>query len=872
VETLEFRRLLATITVTTAADELHASNGQVSLREAITAINAGNDLGDTDIQAQNPGAFGTGDTIKFNIPGSGPHTIDIGADSTASGLALPFLTKPMVIDATTQPGFDSTTHAPIIELNGTSGPQNSSGVAFDIEAGSSTIRGFVINRFAGSAAILMQHNGGNLIAGNYVGTNSAGSAASANQADGILIDVTSNGNTIGGTSAGDGNVVSGNVQNGIEIEGQSNDNTLQGNLIGTDATGAFAIPNMNGIDISGQSLRTTIGGTAAGAGNLISGNSQWGAAILGDTSGSDIIQGNFIGTDITGTEKLGNGDIGLICGGTGSLVGGTDPAARNIISGNGADGLELGYEAGNMTVQGNYIGTDVTGTKPIGNTKNGVLVYRSDDDIIGGPIPEAANVIAFNGQNGVELFNIANEDLIRLNSIFSNGGLGIKFGTDPGVTPNDPNDPDTGLNDLQNFPVLGSAVSNSSGTTIQGSLNTISDTLFAIDFYANDSVDPSLNGEGQTYLGSVTVTTDSSGNANFNTTVPVASLAGKYLSATATDMSQSPFGQTSEFSQDIKITAPPDKPLQLIGTSPVSSVEGKSFSATLAHFSDFDVQSIPADFTATIDWGDGSPTSPGVIKPNAAGGFDVAGGHTYAEEGSNTVTITIKDTTGRDDAGGASLVATTLANIADAPIHATAKTISANEGRLFAGTVATFTDENLSAPLGDFTATINWGDGKTTTGSVFQSSPGHFFVTGGHAYAEAGKYTAKTTIEDVGGSTASASSSANIGESPLDQGTGKSLTVSANATFTNLTIATFRDQDSLNTLPGDYSGTINWGDGKTSSVKFAFNGSTFNVGSFWKVQGSHKYTSKKTFTVKITLLDTANPGAKLNITSTIKAA
>src|SRR5205085_2874696 len=107
-------------------------------------------------------------------------------------------------------------------------------------------------------------------------------------------------------------------------------------------------------------------------------------------------------------------------------------------------------------------------------------------------------------------------------------------------------------------------------------------------------------------------------------------------------------------------------------------------------------------------------------------------------------------------------------------------------------------------------------------------------------------------------------------DAPLDQGSGKSLQVNANTSFTNLTLGTFRDQDSLNTLPSDYKGTISWGDGKTSAVKFVFNGSTFNVGSFWKVQGSHKYSSKKTYTVKITLFDTASPGAKLTITSTIK--
>src|SRR5256885_6760801 len=140
IEALEFRRLLATITVNTTSDDLTGNDGSVSLREAITAINLGNDLGDPDITAQNPGAFGTADTIHFNIPGTGVHTINVGSSTSAPALALPILIKPMVIDATTQPGFDTTTHVPIIELNGTSGPQNSSGDGFAIDAGSSTIR------------------------------------------------------------------------------------------------------------------------------------------------------------------------------------------------------------------------------------------------------------------------------------------------------------------------------------------------------------------------------------------------------------------------------------------------------------------------------------------------------------------------------------------------------------------------------------------------------------------------------------------------------------------------------------------------------------------------------------------------------------
>jgi CSLREA domain-containing protein len=104
LEQLEIRSLLAIITVTSSADDLTPNDGAVSLREAITAVNASNDLGDPDITAQNPGTFGTSDAVHFNISGSGVHTI-----SPAS--ALPALIVPMIIDGYTQPGVRNSAHS-----------------------------------------------------------------------------------------------------------------------------------------------------------------------------------------------------------------------------------------------------------------------------------------------------------------------------------------------------------------------------------------------------------------------------------------------------------------------------------------------------------------------------------------------------------------------------------------------------------------------------------------------------------------------------------------------------------------------------------------------------------------------------------------
>src|SRR5262249_53346806 len=128
-----------------------------------------------------------------------------------------------------------------------------------------------------------------------------------------------------------------------------------------------------------------------------------------------------------------------------------------------------------------------------------------------------------------------------------NNGLGIDL--DPlGVTPNDPCDPDTGPNNLQNSPVLTSAFTSAAGTTIRGTLNSIAGTTFTVQIFSNDGCDPTGFGQGQTLIGSTTVTTDAGCSASFSFTSTLP-LEGQVLTATATDSS----GNTSEFSRCIGI-------------------------------------------------------------------------------------------------------------------------------------------------------------------------------------------------------------------------------------------------------------------------------------------------------------------------------
>src|SRR6266851_375382 len=175
VEELEHRLAPAVITVTTVADDITPNDGSVSLREAITAVNAGNDLGDPDITAQNPGTFGALDTINFNIPGAGVQTINVGTDASAAGIPLPSIVKPVTINGYTQGVATANTLANadnaviLIELNGTGAGTAVDGLTLAAGSGGSTIEGLDIIKFQadatlnGGVGILVQSNGNTIV-------------------------------------------------------------------------------------------------------------------------------------------------------------------------------------------------------------------------------------------------------------------------------------------------------------------------------------------------------------------------------------------------------------------------------------------------------------------------------------------------------------------------------------------------------------------------------------------------------------------------------------------------------------------------------------------------------------------------------------
>jgi parallel beta-helix repeat protein len=366
LERLEDRTLPSLFTVLNTND-----SGSGSLRQAITDAN------------NSSGA----DLIQFNI-GSGVQTI-------IPLSALPTITDPVEIDGTSEPDYAG---IPRIELDGEMVPNGTTGLA--ISSGNSTILGLAFNRFPSDGQIQL-FGSQNIVQANYFGLHPDGTAAGPNSWRGISI-FNSSDNTIGGTTVAARNVIS-NGYDGVYITGSGTHNLVEGNYIGTDPTGeAGRDIQFYGVRIEANAGSNTIGGSAAGAGNVISASDLAGIAVIKTTGGSspsNVIQGNKIGTDALGKNPLANGHFGDITlqGAPNNLIGGTVAGARNLLAASSGGGIQVG-STGNL-IQGNYVGTDVSGTLAIPN-RIGILVFSSGNTV-GGSAAGAGNLISGNTNDGV---------------------------------------------------------------------------------------------------------------------------------------------------------------------------------------------------------------------------------------------------------------------------------------------------------------------------------------------------------------------------------------------------------------------------------------------------------------------------------------
>jgi hypothetical protein len=449
----------ATFTVINTND-----SGAGSLRQAILDANA------------NPGA----DTIAFAIPGSDPGCDGSGVCTIAPTSQLHTIDEAATIDGYTQFGasvntatFGSNAVLKIV-LSGLNVP----GAAGILPGASGvTIRGLVINGgFQWAVDILVE--GDVHVEGCFVGTNAAGLVSSAN-IFGIYFSLKGTGSVIGGPALAQRNVI-GSGRHGVG--GSAAGTTIQNNLIGTDATGVVALPQVSGGN-----------GVAVGA-----------------CSASDP-QDSILDNVITGFTGY-------------AITNGCLP----------------------VTIQGNHIGIDATGTVAFPPV-TAIGISPGEGSIVGGVNPGEGNVIT--GMTGIGIVgDLFAGGTIRGNSIYGNGGnpslsgLGIDMLSD-GPTKNDPGDADT----IQNFPVL-KTVTTGASTHITAVLHSAASTLYDVDFYANPACSnfPRDYDEGKIFLGSTQVTTDGSGAASIDATLPVATEDGARITMIATNHAT---GRSSEFSQ-----------------------------------------------------------------------------------------------------------------------------------------------------------------------------------------------------------------------------------------------------------------------------------------------------------------------------------
>ena len=711
-----FRKFTTTITLV-GAIFLFAAATQASTYVVTNTNNSGPGSLRAKITAANADPFSL---INFNIPGGGVHTIMLTSP-------LPAITQAVTINGYSQPGaspntqMDGSNALLLIELNGAN-----AGVAdgLTINVGGCVIRGLVINRF--SAGILINGSGGQktTITGCFIGTNAAGNVAAPN-VHGIELIASSN-NTIGGSVLSSRNLISGNSGDGIRITSQpvgvnAKNNLIAGNLIGTDKSGTGAIGNGDGISLEHLTGPNTIGAVPPLPRNVISGNQTDGISLR--DADETLVIGNYIGTNAAGTGKVGNTyGVSLEELAFSNKIG--NIGSGNLISGNAKNGINIGNGGPfNNQVLANLIGTRADGTTALGNAFYGVALTNGTLNSIGGTVSGSGNVIAFN--SGGIAFGGGTGNAIRQNSIFSNTTMGIDLipNGSGNVSPNDLNDPDTGPNNLQNYPVIASAVSQNGITTLGGTLNSESNKSYRIEFFANSQCDNSGYGEGQSFLGALNVVT-SGNNAGFNVSFPGFNL-NQFITATATD----PDGNTSEFSQCTQVTPPLPGSLQFNAASTyivnegdgeitinVTRTNGSAGAVTVHYATANGTATAGSDYTAvagTLQFGDGVTSQ----------SFKVPVTDDPVWEGTETVTLTLSNPTGGALLGNPVSVVMSINNDDPDPTVSIADVSVAegNGGATPANLMVSLSNASSQSITVDFASVAG---GTATLGNDYQSASG----------------------------------------------------------------------------------------------------------------------------------------------------
>ncbi len=480
----------AIITVNSTSDAAAVADGLCTLREAITAANT--DTASGGAVGECVGGDAVIDTIAFNIPGVGVHTI-------SPATVLPDVTTPVAIDGYSQSGSsvnsltDGTNAVILIALDG--GPAVSYGLQI-IGAGAAgtSVRGLRVGGFANNG-IILDSTTQITVAGNCIGTDGAANLGNGNTGVFLLNGVTQS--TVGGPNPADRNLIAGNAVQVSIGSITTSGNFVRNNLLGTDAGGNALLAGSDAGVYINQGQNNEI------SDNVIGGVNE-GVRIFNLGADGNLVTANRIGVGTAGGDLGGNFD-GVI------ISDSAQGAPLNNIIGGSAPGF------GNVIANWN---------------RDGVRVARFN---LANPFPTG--------------------NAITRNSMFNNAVLGINLvdaatGTGFGVDANDAGDVDGGSNNLQNFPVLNGAVWDGSALTIDVTFESVVGPNYVLDFYHSPSCDGSGFGEGTTHIG---VLSFQLSNGTFN--IPNSQVSGStvisngFITATATRSS----GDTSEFSACVAV-------------------------------------------------------------------------------------------------------------------------------------------------------------------------------------------------------------------------------------------------------------------------------------------------------------------------------
>ena len=643
--------------VTTTSDTPLA--GQTTLRQAITGAN-----------------LFTDSFILFAIPGGGPHII-----SPTS--ALPPIVFGVSIEGSSQPGYSG---SPLIQIAGS--PGDGDGLTLSAGSDGSVIQGLDISGVHTSGAAIQVLSNGDLIQGDYLGTDLTGSLAAGN---GYGVSIQGNSSTIGGTDVASRNLISGNLLGGVVIATGSG-NVVEGNLIGADVTGVNAIGNAQfGIQIS-NAPNNTVGGSASGAGNTIVGtqvlagspNSGWGIEVVGAGSSGSVIQGDVIGE----VQGLGNAGVGI------------------------ADDL--------ATI------------------------------LIGGVLAGQSNVIGFNGGAGISLASVgAADSRVRQNRIVGNAGGGIAVAASGAA---------------HQPPVL-------TGASIVGNLLKVRGAAVPgalLEFYV------STTGQGSVFIGSATEgsqTDNDPAAGTFNFAIPIPASVGAAAGVSITALSvATPVSPTNPALQD---TASPFAPEVVSDSGPAfgAPVVSAGGGGTIVAGATFASQGAFTDttslsWTATVNYGDGTGTHALTINPvsiDTGSGDDYSRvasatfnlSHVFAGAGTYSVVVSVTNDSGLTGTSGFNVTvaaAPPTVNNTDIHIapsaHPTITTspaiISENQSVILTGK---FADAN---PGATHTVSIIWGDNQTSAATINEAagtfSATHTYLSPGTINSASGIYTVEVNV------------------------------------------------------------------------------------------------------------------------------